>query len=638
MIRECKHPKASFLLAVILCLAGCSQARQNSVSPPGDVTFAPVAQSAPVSEQVHNPAPLRMPREVRAEAETGRALVDGALGEVSVSDSDVEAALRAVAQALARGDRSLQNRPAAWQSDREPRVVFLSVSDGLSPARVAMGTGNGWQVALEDAVGGIQRLDPGLRSDVWIKVDIVESVGPPTQVRLDRPLPWERSLDGIAFADDPGLSFLPEELVTRTVVNKNARLSLPNLKAYLPWRDPDRGRDALVVEKDTLLLRKLTTVSYFFDGEKFLRLYRGHRLRQSISPELALEAAKAGGDYLRRSVLPDGSFVYSYFPKSDTKGKSYNMVRHAGTVYSMLDLWETTREPELLKAAERALDYLVRFVRPYGTNKDAASMIVDDGKIKLGGVGLAAVALVEHGLVTKKPEHLELAKRLCRYIQLSVLPTGEFIHQRTYPDLKIRDFTSQYYPGEALLALARLYSLERDESLLDTAERGAHFLIEVRDRGVATSDLTHDHWLLCALNELYRLRPDPVFLTHAMRIAQAITMSQNRTPEFPDYLGSYYIPPRSTPTATRTEGLLAAYQLARDFQLEREAEAILETIELNVEFQLETQVSPERALYLQDPQRCLGGFTRSLTNFEIRIDYVQHNISALILLYRLLKD
>lgn len=41
-------------------------------------------------------------------------------------------------------------------------------------------------------------------------------------------------------------------------------------------------------------------------------------------------------------------------------------------------------------------------------------------------------------------------------------------------------------------------------------------------------------------------------------------------------------------------------------------------------------------MYLRKPRRSLGGFTRSLTNFEVRIDYVQHNISALVLLHQLL--
>ena len=118
-----------------------------------------------------------------------------------------------------------------------------------------------------------------------------------------------------------------------------------------------------------------------------------------------------------------------------------------------------------------------------------------------------------------------------------------------------------------------------------------------------------------------------------MRIAKAIVQSQNRSPIYSDWFGSYYRPPRSTPSATRSEGLYAAYQLARDFGDPVEARQILETIQNAMEFQLQTQFRPESAMYLKNPQQSLGGFHRSLTNFEIRIDYVQHNISSMIGLY-----
>ena len=186
------------------------------------------------------------------------------------------------------------------------------------------------------------------------------------------------------------------------------------------------------------------------------------------------------------------------------------------------------------------------------------------------------------------------------------------------------------------IALVRLYAVDRNESWLDTAEKGADYLINVRDKGRSASKLVHDHWLLYALNELYRLRSKPSYLRHSLLIAEAITGLQNRRPGFPDHLGSYYRPPRSAPTATRSEGLLAAYHLARDFGQRSRARGILKAIGLGIGFQLQTQFQAESVLYLEDPSRCLGGFRKSLTNFEIRIDYVQHNISALLALYRLL--
>ena len=147
--------------------------------------------------------------------------------------------------------------------------------------------------------------------------------------------------------------------------------------------------------------------------------------------------------------------------------------------------------------------------------------------------------------------------------------------------------------------------------------------------------LIHDHWLLYGLNDLYRQRPNELYLNHAFRIANAIIQSQNRDPLYPDWLGSYYDPPRSTPTATRSEALYAAYQLARDYSDWDFAQKVLGAFYLDVSFQLQTQFRPESVMYLDDPQRALGGFHRSLTDYEIRIDYVQHNISSLVGLFKI---
>jgi hypothetical protein len=149
-------------------------------------------------------------------------------------------------------------------------------------------------------------------------------------------------------------------------------------------------------------------------------------------------------------------------------------------------------------------------------------------------------------------------------------------------------------------------------------------------------ELPHDHWLLYGLNELYRLRPNPLYLSHSRRIVDAIITSQHRNNVDLDWIGGFYSPPRSTPAATRTEGLCAAYQLQQEFN--GATEGIVETAELALRFQLQTQLTPESVMYLPEPQRALGGFRRSLTEFEVRIDYVQHNISSLLCWSALLNE
>ncbi len=523
--------------------------------------------------------------------------------------------------------------PAALRSDTRPRIVFLSASDDQSAARVARGAGHGWNAAVTEAIEGLRRQGVTDSAPTW-KLDVVRDVGPRFEVRTNarRKMPFERSLCGVAL--ESGYAALPEEVVARTVINSDGILRPKNIVKHL--RATGRSVPESLRAGGTLAVRSFRTESYGMHGDDVFALYRGHRAEADTTPHGLLVSARLGGEYLKRAVGSDGVFVYSYLPKTNTNKTSYNMVRHAGTVYAMLDLWETTHDEALLEAAEAALAHLLRWVQPYGEEADRAACLAYRGKVKLGGVALTAVALAEHCTVTKSDRHLELARRLCRYIELSQLGDGSFTHQRAHPTFDALPFVSEYYPGEAILALTRVHAVDGDERWLDVAARNARYLITVRDKGVPTRKLIHDHWLLYALNDLHRARPNSIYLEHAMRIAEAI-LGRNRTkPMFPDWLGSYYSPPRSTPSATRTEGLTAAYALARDFGRVEFAESILAGIERTARFQIHNQLRPVRAMYLPDPEWTIGGFTHGLENFEVRIDFVQHNVSALLAYHRIL--
>jgi len=141
----------------------------------------------------------------------------------------------------------------------------------------------------------------------------------------------------------------------------------------------------------------------------------------------------------------------------------------------------------------------------------------------------------------------------------------------------------------------------------------------------------HDHWLLYALNQLQRLHANDLYVDHAVYTAKAIMNSQLRGNIAPDWVGGYFQPPCSAPTATRTEGLCQAYELIRDFgEGAGLLKEMLQSIELGIHFQLRTQLTPERAMYLPNPQSALGGFHASLTDYTVRIDYVQHSVSSLL--------
>ena len=179
----------------------------------------------------------------------------------------------------------------------------------------------------------------------------------------------------------------------------------------------------------------------------------------------------------------------------------------------------------------------------------------------------------------------------------------------------------------------RLNALEPRKAWVDAADKGAKYLVNVRDSGLTDEELPPDHWLLYALNELYRARQEPLYLKQAQRIATSMISKQNRSGvPAQDWIGSYTVPPRSTPAATRLEGLCSTYKLFLENGLKTEAHELVEAMRLGTAYQLRTQFKPESALYLKNPRRALGGFHSSFSNYSVRIDFVQHNISALLCL------
>lgn len=528
-------------------------------------------------------------------------------------------------------------------TDSLPGWLFLSLDDGVQRATVLRAYGD----TLATAVRQLARQTHGLRRDGetyrGYKLDWGIRFFPRPGEDLRGSAAMERSLFAVGLAtDQPSATYtlLPEEIVARTLINSQRQWRLDNLLKMSHWTAQQRMTLKDKLRRPHLDLFRLDLRSVYSDGQQSWPLYRGNRryswadANAGPSPELLLTAAREGADYLVRSLDGDGRFAYAYLPKTDVTKDSYNILRHAGTTYSLLEMHEVLPDGGYLAAAERALGFLRRQIQACATDPQLAC-VVEDGEVKLGGNGLALLAFEKHIELTGQRTDLPLVQRLGAYLLAEQdASTGQFlVHKRLHPSGRATPFVSQYYPGEALLALAR--HPEADADWIEAALRGARWLITVRDRGLEVQQLAHDHWLLYALNEIHRQRPEPLLVEHAAKITQAIVDGQNRRPHYADWHGSFYVPPRSTPTATRAEGLGAAYPLLQRAGRGEAAAAALEAMRYAVQFQLRTRFDEVSSLYLPTRSKARGGFRRSLENYEIRIDYVQHNISALLALRRL---
>jgi hypothetical protein len=194
---------------------------------------------------------------------------------------------------------------------------------------------------------------------------------------------------------------------------------------------------------------------------------------------------------------------------------------------------------------------------------------------------------------------------------------------------RVDRFRSLYYPGEAIFGLMRLYRLDGNDLWLDAADKAARYRLG-KYAALSDSSLPHDHWLLYGLAELYRDRPRPEYLKFVIRLTNVILASQKRHHVYLDWQGAFRIPASANQTATRCEGLAAAWKMMHQARRPAQADRIAEALALGAEQVLGMQLRIDSAMFLRNPARARGGFFARFEDPAIRIDHVQHSISALL--------
>lgn len=369
-------------------------------------------------------------------------------------------------------------------------------------------------------------------------------------------------------------------------------------------------------------------------------------------------AIKSAAEYLHGALDADGRFSYVVDGRTGRTGRTedagYNLLRHAGALYALAAYH--AEHPAVAAdrlRLQRAVDFMFRCcIRPH--EADAEALVLwspaelvggrrDYDVAKLGGAGLAVIALLSLQSQLEGAEAARIATGLGRFILSMQMPSGGF-YSLFAPELGGRDarWTSLYYPGEAALALVLLYRHDRNVRWLESAADALRFL--ARQREVA-EDMPPDHWALIATAALLSLPAEAideiapaglpadalraVLLEHAARIVRSMLADQRQVSEQAHRCaaGGFVPDARTTPTATRLEGLLAIRPLLPDPVLRDEVGG---AIDAGIAFLRDSQLVEGGLLAGAFPRtspRCGSSVARA---DEVRIDYVQHALAAML--------
>ena len=350
---------------------------------------------------------------------------------------------------------------------------------------------------------------------------------------------------------------------------------------------------------------------------------------EAPAPADVNRAITLAATYLERACGPDGRFAYRVDVNSGEQSTPYNIVRHAGAMYALAMVRKTIPDDQALDAMVRAAYFLrENYIGP-GSRPNQLVVwkqpLPNGSTADLGATGLGLVALAD--LERAKPNSVPLPElqAMGRFLLFLQRSDGGFISKYRAGSGPVDDFQSLYYPGEAALGLISLFEIDRNPVWLEAAAEALSFLAKSR---AALPEVALDHWALIATAKLlpyYAQSASPAtrdeLIRHATQICEALIKDQLRDPANPDLDGSFGSMGRTSPTATRMEGLLAALEFLPDSDLRNQ---VKESVDHGIAFLLRAQIR-DSAYAGGIPG---GVIPDAYGGSDIRIDFVQHALCA----------
>jgi uncharacterized protein YyaL (SSP411 family) len=149
-----------------------------------------------------------------------------------------------------------------------------------------------------------------------------------------------------------------------------------------------------------------------------------------------VDIACSGARFLADLTRADGRFKYRYDARTGQEDKGYNVLRHAGSIWSMLDVYTFRQDEKVLVGAQKAVTYLLNNYLKFFRDHNGVC-ICEDNKIKLGGNALTIVALTSLFKITGDSFLLNISEKLGHFMINEKGPDGDLIHKRYFRSGKI---------------------------------------------------------------------------------------------------------------------------------------------------------------------------------------------------------
>ena len=341
--------------------------------------------------------------------------------------------------------------------------------------------------------------------------------------------------------------------------------------------------------------------------------------KSSRVEELVPYLGKLHLQYLLKHLKEDGTFYSGYQPFHNRLYESTDLARQAHGAWVLARAANMFADDDVKIAADRVIDSLLaKVVR----NGDEVWLQVQNETSTVAETSFLLLAL---GNLPETDPRRELIKDLVATLWRCVkLPHGRIVTHDN-PDDPSPDAYQDYFPGQVLLALAVACEAKRsefdDERLRRAFQYYRHRFRYKRHFGQVT-------WLTQAFSKWWQFSGEMEFAGFVFEVSDwLLGYQQDKTggfindhqPGAPGYTTGVYL-----------EGISAALSLATSMADDKRQKNYSDSLARGIAFLDRLTIQERDRSILPNSDFALGGLRQGVHYSEIRTDFVQHSLSAML--------
>lgn len=378
--------------------------------------------------------------------------------------------------------------------------------------------------------------------------------------------------------------------------------------------------DSCYQEKNTKVYKYDSANFYANRAGKIADLYRNNILINinNIDENRIIQSINLGYHWLNNDVNPKTKMLeYLYLPSSDKYDDSTNHIRILAVNWATAEMMKFLNDDSMKETVHATLD---DYLKKYKQQNKNGSYLNIKGSAKIAFNAFLAMALIN---TRDYPKRDELINDLGRAILAQQQSDGRFL----------TDFEAggedgiDYYAGESLLALMKLYYETGDEKYFSAAKKAFPYY---RDYWRKNKNTAFIPWQTQTYYLMYQKEKNKEWANFTFEINDWLVDNyQQMENNYPDFLGGFKKIPTNS-TFAYAEGVNDAYALAKIANDKKHEEKFLNSARLATRFVIQAQFTQENIFYFENKEKVLGGFRTSLLDNSIRCDNAQHAVLALI--------